>query len=72
MRKKSAHWIQHTHIFRKDEYECSACGCLADKLYKTCPHCGLPMKGSKYDPSWVDEMETIDAIEVSLCSMNVK
>ena len=27
-----------------------------------CPQCGLPMKGSKYDPSWVDEMETIDAI----------
>lgn len=62
MRKKIAHWIQHTHVFRKDEYECSACGCLADKLYKTCPHCGLPMKGSKYDSSWVDEMEGIDAI----------
>ena len=62
MRKKSAHWIQKTHLFHKDEYECSACGFRTDKPYKTCPHCGLLMKGSKYDPSWVDEMEIMDAI----------
>ena len=60
--KKTAQWIQHTHLFRKDAYECSACGCRADKPYRTCPRCGLPMKGSKYDPSWVDEIEAIDAI----------
>jgi len=62
MRKKPARWIQHTYIFRKDEYECSACGYCVDKPYVTCPNCGTPMKGSKYDPSWVDEMEAIDAI----------
>ena len=62
MRKKTARWIQHTHIFRKDEYECSACCYCADKPYVTCPSCGIPMKGSKYDPSWVDEMEMMDAI----------
>ena len=62
MKKKSAHWIQRTHLFRKDEYECSACGGRVDKPYKTCPNCGLPMKGSKYDPSWVDEMEAMEAI----------
>ena len=60
--KRAAHWIQHTHLFRKDEYECSACGFKADKPYRICPSCGLPMKGSKYDPSWVDEMEMMDAI----------
>ena len=60
--KRAAHWIQHTNLFRKDEYECSACGFKADKPYRICPRCGLPMKGSKYDPSWVDEMEMIDAI----------
>ncbi len=60
--RKTARWIQHTHLFRKDEYECSACGCCVDKPYRTCPCCGLPMKGSKYGPSWVDEIEAIDAI----------
>lgn len=61
MKTKTARWIRHTHIFRKDEYECSVCGCLTDKPYRTCPNCGLPMKGAKYDSSWVDEMEAIDA-----------
>ena len=60
--KRAARWIRHTHLFRKDEYECSACGFKADKPYRICPCCGLLMKGSKYDPSWVDEMEMMDAI----------
>lgn len=60
--KKTAKWTQKTHLFLKDEYECSACGARTDKPYRTCPRCGLPMRGSKYDPSWVDEMEAIDAI----------
>ena len=62
MNMKTAYWIQRTHFFRKDEYECSACKVLADKPYKVCPRCGRPMKGSKYDPSWVDELELIDAM----------
>ena len=28
----------------------------------TCPNCGVPMKESKYDPSWVDEIALMDAI----------
>ena len=52
MRRKSDHWIRHTHLFRSDEYECSACGFLADKLEKGCPNCGMPMKSAEYDPSW--------------------
>ena len=62
MRKKNAKWIQQTHLFRKDEYECSACRFKTNKPYRTCPSCGVPMNGSKYDPTWVDEMEIIDAI----------
>lgn len=58
--KKTAYWIHHTHIFRKDGYECSACGELTHKPYRTCPCCGMRMKDGKYDPSWVDEMEIID------------
>ena len=62
MKKKTAYWIQHTHIFRKDEYECSACDYRTDKPNISCPNCGALMRGSKYDSSWVDEMEAIDAI----------
>lgn len=60
--KPKARWIQHTHLFCKDEYECSACGFKTDKPYSICPQCKVRMKGSKYDASWVDEMEAFDAI----------
>ena len=62
MKKRSARWIQKTHLFRKDEYECSACGARTDRPQKVCPCCSLSMKGSKVDPSWVDEIEAIDAL----------
>ena len=62
MRKKTTHWIQRPHASRKDKYECSACKSRTDKPYKACTYCGLLMKDSKYDPSWADEMEMIDAI----------
>ncbi len=62
MSKKTAHWIRRTHVFRKDKYECSACGFKTDKPKKNCPHCGFPMKGSKYDPSWVDDLVLMDFI----------
>ena len=32
------------------------------KPYRLCPRCNTAMNGSKYDPSWVDEMEVFDAI----------
>lgn len=59
--KHTAHWIRHTHIFRSDEYECSACGEVCGKAKKTCPGCGAVMKGAKGDQGWVDEMEALDA-----------
>ena len=62
MRKKNARWIRHTHVFRADDYECTACGYFADMPYSVCPNCGRTMNGTKYDPSWVDEMEAADAI----------
>ncbi|MBR6018602.1 MAG: hypothetical protein IK055_00100 [Lachnospiraceae bacterium] len=60
MRNK-AYWIRHSHILRRDEYECSACGETTEKPRKICPHCGSTMKGVQGDAGWVDEMETIDA-----------
>ena len=59
---KAAHWIRHTHLFRADEYICSACGTSCKKPYTSCPACGTPMKKTKYDPSWVDEAEGLSAI----------
>lgn len=59
---RKAYWTQRTHMFRRDEYECSSCGNCTDKPYKTCPFCGKPMKGLKYDPFDVDEMEMLDMI----------
>ena len=59
---KKAYWIQHTHLFRADEYICSACRSVCDKAYRTCPRCGTPMKKTKYDPSWVDEAEGLSAL----------
>ncbi len=63
MRRKIPHWIQRTHVFRADEYECSVCAFRADRPYAECPACGTPMEGrDEYDPSWVDEMEIMDAL----------
>ena len=59
---KSAHWIQKTHLFRADEYICSACNGESGKPYKVCPACGAPMKKAKYEASWVDEAEGLSAL----------
>ena len=57
-----AHWIEHSHLFRADEYECSVCGSVYDKPYAVCQHCNSQMGGSKYGPDWVDEMAGYDEI----------
>ena len=56
-RLKKAHWIQHTHLFRADTYECSNCGNVEQKAFAKCPCCRRVMTGNEYDPSWVSEME---------------
>ena len=58
--KRTAKWIRHTHILRKDEFECSVCGAKTDIPKKNCPNCGRMMKGLMYDPSWVDEISLMD------------
>lgn len=59
---KPAHWIRRTHLFRPDEFVCSACGASVQKPSSSCPACGAPMKKTKYDPSWVDEAEGLSAL----------
>lgn len=59
--KNQPHWIRRTHVFRGDEFVCSACGAVAGRAKRLCPKCGAVMKGVKSDHGWVDEMEAIDA-----------
>ena len=59
---KAAHWIQRTHLFRADEYICSACRYTSNRPYNMCPGCCSPMKKSKYDASWVDEAEGLSTL----------
>ena len=59
-KRNMAYWTRKTHLFRSDEFICSACGYPADKAYKQCPSCNSNMCKSKYDPSWVDEAEFLD------------
>ena len=59
---KAAHWIQKTHLFRADEFICSACGSVFGKPFKVCPACGSTMKKAKYAAPWVDEAEGLSAL----------
>ena len=58
----SAHWIERTHLFRRDEYICSVCGRVSDKPYTVCPYCRIPRKRVKTASSWVDEIEVASAL----------
>ena len=60
--KQKAHWIQRTHLFDPDEFECSVCGARFRRKAAECPACGAVMHGLEYDPSWVDEAEFLDII----------
>lgn len=57
---KKAYWTQRTHLFRADEFICSACKHVAAGPKKKCPYCGAIMKNTKYDPNWVDEIEFME------------
>lgn len=57
-----AHWIQKSHLFKDDEYICSACGASFKKPFSQCPACQASMKKAKYDASWVDEAEGLSAL----------
>lgn len=59
--QRKARWIQKTHLFRADEYVCSACGHTGRQPAPVCPNCNCSMKNGKYDPTWVDEIEMFDA-----------
>ena len=59
---RARRWIRKTHLFRADEYICSACGAGSEEPWPVCPFCGVPMKKTKYEASWVDEAEGLSAL----------
>ena len=60
IKKKTERWIRRTHLFEKDEYVCPVCGYSAGKPSPACPKCGKPMKGVRYEATWVDETEDFE------------
>ena len=59
---KTGYWTGGAKLFAADEYVCSSCGYKGKKMLPVCPRCNARMKGSKYDPKWIDELEILDAI----------
>ena len=58
-----AHWIKNTHLFEKDDYECSFCGCKGCRPTDHCPGCRAEMTGrQRCGHSWVDDAAFIDII----------
>lgn len=59
---RNAYWIKHTHLFRANDYKCSACNALYDDPYDICPSCGSLMGSPISDTSWIDEMADYDSM----------
>lgn len=59
---KTGHWTRQTHLFAADAYICSQCGKSVQRPFKVCPYCKARMSSTSYDPSWVDEAETLSAL----------
>ena len=57
-----ARLVRRTHVFKADEYICANCSYSLPAPFGVCPRCGAEMRGNRYDPVWVDEMEALDAI----------
>ena len=59
----NAHWIKNTHLFEKDDYECSACGCKVARPTDRCPGCGAEMTGSpRGGHDWTEDAAFLDII----------
>ena len=58
----AAKWIRRTHLLRRDEYVCSACGKAQDRPLRQCPACGARMGGIRTGATWVDEAEGLSAL----------
>ena len=58
----NAFWIKNTHLFEKDDYECSACGCKVSWPADCCPGCGAEMTGQCRGHDWTEDAAFLDII----------
>ena len=58
----NAHWIKNTHLFEKDDYECSACRCKVSSPTDRCPDCGAEMSGQRNGHDWTEDAAFLDII----------
>ena len=56
----SPHWIQHSHLFDPDEYECSECGAVFRRRSSACPQCGASLRAVLDTQEWIDEEDEMD------------
>ena len=56
-RTRHGYWVEISHLFRADDYECSECRRASDTEYDTCPHCGAVMDLEPMDE--IEEMELL-------------
>lgn len=59
-KKPKPHWIRRTHLFSRDEYECSACGKRFRKPAPVCPACGARMGPARSTQDWADEASELE------------
>ena len=59
---RKPHWIERERLFNGTEYVCSRCRASFEEPWEECPVCGVKMKKIKYDPVYVDEVETLDIL----------
>ena len=59
-RNKEPHWIMRTHLFERDEYECSRCGKRFPDASGVGTNCGASVVGMEDPQDWVDEAEELD------------
>jgi hypothetical protein len=59
----NAHWIKNTHLFEKDDYECSAYECKVARPADRCPDCGAEMTGRpRGGHDWTEDAAFLDVI----------
>lgn len=59
---RKPHWIEREHLFDGTGYFRSRCASSFEEPWEECPACREEMKNIKYDPVYVDEVETLDIL----------
>ena len=63
---RNTYRIKNTHLFEKDDYECSACGCKVSRPTDRCPGCGTEMRGQRSGHDWTEDAAFLDNMDAEL------